>query len=63
VNLTGADYSPDRQYYGAGGRVSMAIRGRVASFALAGRKITGRPPPTSSIDIVMLIGASIRQEV
>jgi len=41
----------------------MAIRGRVASFALAGRKITGRPPPTSSIDIVMLLGASIRQEV
>jgi hypothetical protein len=40
-----------------------AILGRVASFALVGRKIAFRPTPAGSIDIVMLIGSSIRQEV
>jgi hypothetical protein len=40
----------------------MVIRGRVASFALVGRKITRRPTPAGSIGTVMLIGSSIRQE-
>jgi hypothetical protein len=40
----------------------MAIRGRVASFALVGRKIGCRSTPASSIGIVMLIGSSTRQE-
>ncbi len=39
----------------------MAIRGRVASFALVGRKITSSNTH-SSIAIVMLIGSSARQE-
>jgi hypothetical protein len=36
----------------------MAIRGRVASFALVGRKI--ECPTLAGVGIVMLIGASIR---
>jgi hypothetical protein len=38
-----------------------AIRGRVASIALVDQ-LNGHPTPAGSIDIVMLIGASIRQE-
>jgi hypothetical protein len=40
----------------------MAIRGRVASFALAGRGNGCRPTPASCIEFVMLLGASIRRE-
>jgi hypothetical protein len=40
----------------------MANRG-LTLFALVGRKIGRRPTPASSIDIVMLIGSSIRREV
>jgi hypothetical protein len=40
-----------------------AILGRVASFALVGRNIAFRPSPAAIIDIVMLIGWSIRPEV
>jgi hypothetical protein len=38
----------------------MAIRGRVASFALVGWKIGRRPAPAGSIGTVMLTGSSIR---
>jgi hypothetical protein len=38
-----------------------AIRGRVASFALVGRKI--ECPTLAGVGIVMLIGSSTRQEV
>jgi hypothetical protein len=42
----------------------MAMRGRVASFALVGWEIGSRlPNARHGIDIVMLIGASIRREV
>jgi hypothetical protein len=50
------------QHHGAGDEFRWAL-GRVASFALVGWKIAFRPTPAGSIDIVMLIGSSIRQEV
>jgi hypothetical protein len=45
------------------GEFRIAVLGGVVSSALVGHKIGCRPTPVSSIDIVMLIGASIRQEV
>jgi len=40
----------------------VAILGRVAPSALVGRKISCRPNTAASVEVVMLIGDSIRQE-